>query len=367
MDNELAFILHEVEKIQTIPAPTFNEQNRGEYLFNRFKKFKLQSVEIDTIGNVYGFLPGGAGEPLVISAHLDTVHSIDVDHSIIKTDEIWTGPGIGDNTLALATLLGLLDYFKSTPISLEGGIWFVANVSEEGLGNLNGIKKVVDRFSDQVRAYLVLEGLGLGVIFNKGLGVRRIRVSINTAGGHSWGDHGNPSAIHELARFIVEINSIKLPASPRSSINVGTIQGGTTINSIASHATCDIDVRSVDEMTLHWIMEKISRTVDDQISSGAVFHVSEIGSRPNGETADNHWLVRLAVQSLNRIDINPILAIGSTDASYPMSKQLPAICVSITQGGNVHTTKEYIELGPIRKGLEQILYIIHHAWDQIKT
>ena len=280
-----------------------------------------------------------------------------------RTEKIWTGPGIGDNTLALATILGLLDYFESTSTSLLGGIWFVANVSEEGLGNLNGIKKVVDRFQDQVKAYIVLEGLGLGVIFNKALGVRRVRISINTAGGHSWGDNGNPSAIHELAKFIVAINAITLPASPRSSINVGTIQGGTTINSIASHASCDIDVRSVDEMTLQWIMEKISRVVEDQNSSAAVFHISEIGSRPTGETPDNHWLVRLAVQSLNRIDINPVLAIGSTDASYPMSKRLPAICVSITKGGNVHTTKEFIELEPITKGLEQILYIVQHAWD----
>ncbi len=236
-------------------------------------------------------------------------------------------------------------------------------MSEEGLGNLNGIKKVVDRFQDKVKAYIVLEGLGLGVIFNKALGVRRVRISINTAGGHSWGDNGNPSAIHELAKFIVAINAITLPASPRSSINVGTIQGGTTINSIASHSSCDIDVRSVDEMTLQWIMEKISRVVENQNSAETVFHISEIGSRPTGETPDNHWLVRLAVQSLKRIGINPVLAIGSTDASYPMSKQLPAICISITQGGNVHTTKEFIEIEPIRKGLEQILYIVQHAWD----
>ena len=239
----------------------------------------------------------------------------------------------------------------------------MANVSEEGLGNLNGIKKVVDRFHDQVKAYLVLEGLGLGVIFNKALGVRRVRISIDTAGGHSWGDHGNPSAIHEIARLIVAINSIKLPASPRSSINVGTIQGGTTINSIASHASCDIDVRSIDEITLESIMEQIFRTVDGKLSSGAEIHISEIGSRPNGETPENHWLVQLAVQSLNRINITPVLAIGSTDASYPMSKKLPAICVSITRGGYVHTTKEFIEIEPIKKGLEQILYIVQHAWD----
>lgn len=363
MDKIIDFILREVEKIQSIPAPTFKEKKRGEYLFSQFKGFELQSIEIDSIGNVYGFLPGGEEEPLVISAHLDTVHSIEIDHSISKTESIWTGPGVGDNTLALATLLGLLNYFDSTPIQLKGGIWFVANVSEEGLGNLDGIKKVINRFGDQVKAYLVLEGLGLGVIFNKALGVRRVRISINTAGGHSWGDQGNLSAIHELARLIVAINSIKLPASPRSSINVGTIQGGTTINSIANYACCDIDVRSVDETTLQSIMEQINRKVEIQSSNEAEIHISEIGSRPNGETPENHWLVQLAVQSLNRINITPILAIGSTDASYPMSKQLPAICVSITRGGYVHTTKEFIEIEPIKKGLEQILYIVKHAWD----
>ncbi len=116
MDKIIDYILREVEKIQSIPAPTFKEEKRGEYLFSQFKDYKLQSVEMDSIGNVYGFLPGGEGEPLVISAHLDTVHSFEVDHSISKTESIWTGPGVGDNTLALATLLGLLNYFDSRPI-----------------------------------------------------------------------------------------------------------------------------------------------------------------------------------------------------------------------------------------------------------
>lgn len=362
MDTLIDFILGQIEKIQEIPAPTFNEKSRGNYILSIYKEYELQNVEMDSLGNVYGFLPGGPEKPLVISAHLDTVHAEEIDHSISKTTETWTAPGIGDNVLALASIIGLIKYYKNKNKLLDGGVWFIANVAEEGLGNLAGIKKVVERFGENVKAFLVLEGLGLGVIFHQALGVQRFRVEVKTEGGHSWGDYGNPSAIHEIAKFISQLYLIQLPREPRSSINIGTIFGGTTINSIASYATCDIDLRSEEESTLSQLKETIIRIIEQNKKLDVKYFISEIGSRPHGEISANHWLVQLAVESLNQIGVRAVLATGSTDASYPLSKGLPAICICVTKGGNVHTINEFIELSSIHKGIEQIIYIIDHIW-----
>jgi acetylornithine deacetylase/succinyl-diaminopimelate desuccinylase-like protein len=363
MEALINFILDQICKIQSIPAPTFNELERGKYILSIFQNFKLQNVEMDSSGNVYGFLPGGPKKPLIISAHLDTVHSKDIDHRISKTEEIWSAPGIGDNVLALASLIGLINYYKKNSRPLSGGVWFIANVGEEGLGNLVGIKKVVERFGDNVNAYIVLEGLGLGVIFHKALGVQRFRVEVKTKGGHAWGDYGNPSAIHEIAKFISQLNLIQIPREPRSSLNIGTIVGGTTINSIACYASCDIDIRSEKEGTLFWIIDTLQRLIEKNSKNDVEYTISKIGSRPSGEISVNHWLVQLAIESLDQMGMKPVLATGSTDASYPLSKGLPAICICITQGGNVHTADEFIELKPIQKGIEQVMYIIDHAWN----
>jgi len=358
-------ILNEIEKIQSIPAPTFQEQNRARYIYNSFLLLGLKSVEIDSIGNVIGFLPGiNDFPPIVVSAHLDTVHDLTINHQIRKELSRWIAPGIGDNVVSLAIILVLIDYFKGESNRTKGGIWFVANVQEEGLGNLSGIKKIVDRFTNNVKAYVVLEGIGLGTIYHRGLSVKRYQLEFETTGGHAWGDFGKKSAINELIKMMNKIMQIEIPKSPRTSLNFGEVSGGKSINSIANFAQCKFEFRSIEPHQLLSIENKIKRILKSNQDPELDLSLKEIGGRPFGEISETHWLVELAKESLIHSGVLPNLSIGSTDANYPLSLGYPAICICLARGGNVHTLNEFIDLNSLRLGFSIIQNIIENIWDK---
>jgi acetylornithine deacetylase/succinyl-diaminopimelate desuccinylase-like protein len=362
-ENVVGQILSEIENIQSIPSPTFHENNRGTYIFNAFLKRDIQSVEVDSIGNVIGFLPGSnSKDQIVVSAHLDTIHDFSIDHQIRKELTRWIAPGIGDNTISLAIILVLIDYFKEEPNLTAGGIWFVANVQEEGLGNLSGIKQIVDRFTNSVRAYLVLEGIGLGTIYHRGLGVKRYQLEVQTRGGHAWGDFGRKSAINELVSMMNKLMQLDIPKSPRYSFNFGEISGGVSINSIANYAECKFEFRSIEKNQLLIIERMINKIIKSNLDPDVVYSLKGIGERPFGEIPEKHWLVQLAIESLNQSGVKPNLSIGSTDANYPLSLGYPAICICLARGGNVHTINEFIEPSSIILGFMQIQSIIKKIW-----
>ena len=352
-------ILYEIENIQSIPSPTFHENNRATYVFNAFLKRNLQSVEIDSIGNVIGFLPGlNSDTQIVVSAHLDTIHDLTIDHQIRKESTRWIAPGIGDNTTSLAIMLALIDSFNEETNQSSVGIWFVANVQEEGLGNLSGIKQIVDRFTNSVQAYLVLEGIGLGTIYHRGLGVKRYQLEVQTKGGHSWGDFGKKSAIHELVILMNKLLQLDIPKSPRYSFNFGEITGGVSINSIANYAECKFEFRSIEKNQLLIIERMITKIIKSNPDPEVVYSLKNIGERPFGEIPETHWLVKSAIEAFGQTGVKPNLSIGSTDANYPLSLGYPAICVCLARGGNVHTVNEFVEPSSIFLGFMLIQNII---------
>jgi tripeptide aminopeptidase len=352
--------------IQQIPAPTFSEDQRAAFLQAQFRQENLADIEIDQIGNVYGRFPGiGEVRPLVVSAHLDTVFPAYTDLQVTQPPNKIAGPGIGDNSLGLAGLIGLLWSLKARDTSLPGDLWLVANVGEEGLGDLKGIKAVVDRFGEQPLAYIVLEGMALGQVYHRGLGVHRYRITTHTEGGHSWVDYGCPSAIHELATLIEQISSLDLPENPRTSLNVGVIQGGTSVNTIAAEAHLELDLRSEDAKTLSALIQQVENLVREANRSEVSVTAETIGQRPAGEIPPDHPLVRLAVRALEEQHIQPCLNIGSTDANIPLSRGLAAISVGLTRGGGAHTLNEYIYTEPLANGLEQVHQIVTKAFETL--
>jgi tripeptide aminopeptidase len=219
-----------------------------------------------------------------------------------------------------------------------------------------GMRAVVDRFGAQACAYLILEGMALGQVYHRGLGVRRYRIDVETAGGHSWVDFGEPSAIHELAAVINRLAAMPLPQEPRTSLNVGVFSGGTSINTIAAHAYCLLDLRSEDRNTLDALASDVEATVHAANHPGRVtLKASLVGQRPVGALSASHPLVRLAMRCLDEHGIQPYPNIGSTDANLPLSRGLPAICLGLTTGSGAHTTGEMIDTRPLRQGLAQIL------------
>jgi tripeptide aminopeptidase len=285
------YVVAQIRTIYTIPAPTFSEDKRAEYVVREMEALGLQQALIDPTGNALACWPGGSEKPLVISAHLDTVHTETEISPIVETADGLCGPGIGDNSLGVAALLGLGKALVDQRLRYQGDIWLVGNVCEEGLGNLAGMKAIADRFGEDARAYLILEGLGLGQVCHRGLGVARFKITAETSGGHSWVDYGRPSAIHEIAGVITSLAESTIPRKPRSSLNIGVIQGGTSINTIAAQAWCELDLRSEDQITLAKLIKRVRRIIASKERLGVKIAMESIGSRPaGGSNLRIHWL-----------------------------------------------------------------------------
>lgn len=363
MNPAIERMLDLAQTIQAIPAPSFDEGQRAAFVRDLFEKEGLLDVSIDGVNNVYGRLPGtGALPPLIVSAHLDTVFPGNMMRPSAREGDRIYGPGIGDNSLGVASLVGLLWLLRDRQVGLVGDIWFVANSCEEGLGDLRGMKAVVDRFRESVRAYLVLEGTALGHIYHRGIGVQRYRVKVRTAGGHSWSDFGQPSAIHEAAALVTRLSSLPLPTAPRTTLNVGVMSGGTGVNVLAAEATFELDVRSENEASLAVIVGQVESTIQLTHRDGVEVKSDIIGRRPAGEIPVDHPIVQLAGKCLSELGSSPTFTSGSTDANVPLSRGYPAVVLGITTGGGAHTLHEYIDLPPVETGMEQLMRFVERVF-----
>ncbi len=351
-------------QIQQVPAPTFHEQGRAAFVQEAFRREGLLDVTTDELGDVYARLPGnGAAAPLIVSAHLDTVFPADTALTCSRDGDRLYGPGIGDNSLGVAALFGLVWALREQNATLPGDIWLVANVGEEGLGNLRGMLSVVDRFGARVTGYLVIEGTALAHIYHRAIAVQRYRITVRTAGGHSWSDYGQPSAIHELARIVTQMTSVPLPASPRSSLNVGLISGGTGVNVLAPEARLELDIRSESPEALDGLFRRVKDIVEAADREGVSSTLELIGKRPAGQMSEAHPLVRLAEHCLSEQGLKAAFTSGSTDANVPLSRGFPSLVLGVTTGGGAHTVQEYIDVPPIAKGMSQLVCFTERVFE----
>jgi tripeptide aminopeptidase len=347
--------------IQQIPAPTFGEAERAAFLRSRFEQLGLEAVEQDELNNVYGRLSGYDGRhrrPVVISAHSDTVFPYDTDLRASRQEPLLYGPGMADNSTGLAGLLltaGAINEFRLQPAA---DIWYVANVAEEGLGNLRGMKKVVNRFGADA-LYLVVEGGSFGQISHHAIGVRRFRVEVTVPGGHSWAHFGQPSAIHVLGRLIAAIDGLSPPVKPKTTYNVGLIEGGIAINAIAQSASLWLDLRSEETAAL----EEVTGQVMEMVSAiGAEPDVSAvvvpIGERAAGQISRDTPLVTWAEAALHAVGLHEVeFMTGSTDANVPLSHGFDAVCIGLGRSGNTHRLDEYLDTTHLPQGLGQLLLL----------
>jgi tripeptide aminopeptidase len=367
MNDLINRVLDMAIAIQQIPAPTFHEMERARFVQARFAEEGLTDIKVDGIGNVSARLAGSeTGKVLVVCAHLDTVFPVSIDLHYERELERILAPGIGDNSLGVAGLFGLVWAQRGRQLSLPGDLWLVANVCEEGLGDLRGIRAVVDHFGNNPLAYIIIEGMALGQIYHRGLGVRRYRITTHTSGGHSWIDYGKPSAVHELTSLSTRITALELPRSPRSSLNIGIISGGSSVNTIAAEGMIELDLRSESAKTLEVLATQVAQIVHAAEKPGVSVNMEIIGERPSGQISPEHSLVKLAQDCLRKVGIEPHLSIGSTDANLPLSRSLPAVTIGLTTGGGAHTIHEYINLAPLEKGMEQAIELISRSWESIQ-
>ena len=351
--------------VQQVPAPTFAEEERAAWVQSRFEALGLIDVFQDELWNVYGRFPGQNPQapPVIVSAHTDTVFPAGTDLTIRREPPLIYGPGLGDNSTGVAGILWLAQTLGEFNLQPTADCWFVANVGEEGLGDLRGMRAVVDHFGNEP-TYIVVEGGLFGQICHQAIGVRRFRIQVNAPGGHSWGSFGNASAIHELGHLITAFSQMSVPTQPKTTFNVGVIEGGTTINSIAQQAHLLLDLRSEDEaelvqlvQTVEGIVEKASGGGNGR-SDGVTITMEMIGNRPAGHISRSAPLVQGAEAALRLMGCEEVNYIaGSTDANIPLSRGITAVCIGLTQSGNAHRQDEYMNPTYLPAGLGQLLLL----------
>ncbi len=337
-------------QISEIPAPTF--------VAAQFSGMDL-APQGDEAGNVTVRRTGSGGAGAVLlAAHTDTVFPVGTDLTVRESNGRLHGPGIGDNSLSVAALLTLPRILDRAGIRTRADLLLCANTGEEGLGDLRGIKQAVATHRDELRAVIAVEGLNLGRVTHQAVGSRRLRITVEGPGGHSWGAFGNPSAIHVLGDIIAAIGRLPVPSQPKTTFNVGMIEGGVSVNTIAPRASLILDLRSIDPSALATVVGQVDQIVREATTPQIGVRSEIIGDRPAGRLAPDVPLMRAASDALREIGIEPTLDASSTDANVPLALGIPAVCIGLTRGAHAHRVDEYIELAPIGRGLQQLVLLV---------
>ncbi|MBL8207362.1 MAG: M20/M25/M40 family metallo-hydrolase [Blastocatellia bacterium] len=358
------------EQIKTceIPAPPFKEEKRAAYYQQRFIELGLKNVRIDKEGNVIGERPGeSSAATLVLAAHLDTVFPEDTDVKVTREGNVLKGPGIGDDCRGLAVILTVARALNEAKITTKGTIIFVANVGEEGLGDLRGVKYLFNtELKGRITHFISVDGTGTRTI-NTGVGSNRYRVTFKGPGGHSYGAFGLPSPIHALGRAIEKISRFEVPKTPKTTFNVGRIEGGTSVNSVAHTAWMEVDMRSESGAALAKLDAQFQQAIQDSLKEENEFwkhekkltvDVNLVGKRPVGEQTGEAPIVQAAVAADAALGLKSQFGAGSTDSNIPMSLNIPAI--TIGGGGigrNAHALDESFEITNSHLGTQRALLI----------
>jgi acetylornithine deacetylase/succinyl-diaminopimelate desuccinylase-like protein len=359
--------VRELIQLTEIPAPPFKEAARAKAFMDMLRSHGLADVEMDAEGNVMGIRRGAApapagdrdGDLLAVSAHLDTVFPEGTDVKVRREGTKLMAPGIGDDTRGLALVLALVRAMDAAKIRTASDILFVGNVGEEGEGDLRGIKFLLQKgkYKDRIRRLVAIDGNDVESITRGGVGSRRYRVSFKGPGGHSYGAFGLVNPAFAMGAAIAKFSRIAVPATPKTTFNVGVVAGGTSINSIPAEVTMDVDMRStscaelkkVDAAFLAVVREAVEEenrarsTKEGSISADPRL----IGERPCGETPLSSPLVAGAAAAVRAFGGEPAFTFSSTDANIPMSLGLPAITIGRGgPGGRTHSPDEWTDVNP---------------------
>ena len=357
-------LLEETLRVCHIPAPTFDEAERAVYVAERMRTIALSDVQVDDIHNVSGVLQcGSVGPTTLVVAHLDTVFPRATPLQVRRTKQRLYGPGIGDNSLAVAAMLNVAAGMQRFRPGAAGRIIFAASVGEEGLGNLRGIRQLMQTWGSDLDTVIALEGHGVDEIRHAGIGSTRLKVSFSGPGGHSWGAFGTPSAVHAMGTVIHKLSQFKTSNNPRTTFNVGIVEGGASVNTIAPRATMLVDLRSVSARHLAQLESRVSHLLEDVgHHTGVAVESTVVGRRPAASLPVSHPLCKGIVNIRKRLRMRPpIFSASSTDANLPLSLGVPAVCLGVTRGGLAHTVKEYIECSPILGGVKQLFLTLLHT------
>jgi len=357
-------------RLTGIPAPAFQEVARAAAVKPLLAEAGL-SVEIDKAGNVIGELRGAnEKEIIIVAAHLDTVFPAGTDVKVHREGTRMSAPGISDNGAGLAALLALARAVHSAHLKPHRTILFVADVGEEGEGNLRGMRALVEAYRSKLKAVVVLDGSGTDHVTTKALASRRLEALITGPGGHSWSDFGMPNPINALVRGSVRFINTKVPATPRTTFNIGQIEGGTSVNSVPHEARLKVDIRSESEDELvrleAALRECMAAGVRDEMESARdrskgklEWKVELLGSRPGGELKPDSPLLAALHAADEFVGNQSRVERSSTDANIPLSLGIDAIAIGAGgNGGGAHSLQEWYDSAGRESGLKRALLTV---------
>ncbi len=362
-----------------IPAPPFGEQARSAWMTERFEEAGLTQVHTDAIGNVHGFLPAAnlspqsTGPIVVLSAHLDTVFPAGTPLKPVLDGDRLEAPGACDNGAGVAGLLAIAHALVHARVELPASLLFLGNVGEEGEGDLRGVRHLYEQtaLAGRIAAHIVLDGAGADSAVTQALGSKRYQVLITGPGGHSFTDAGTPNPIAALAAALAVVAQTPLTEEPRTTLNLGTIQGGTSVNSIPESAQASIDCRSTSGDQLIRLEVALYRAVEDAVAranaSAAVvtpargslsFEIKSIGDRPAATLPADSTLLETLRAVDRHLGLRTDLRLGSTDANVPLALAVPSLSMGAGgEGGGAHTRAEWYSAKDRETGLKRILLL----------
>jgi tripeptide aminopeptidase len=356
-------------RITEIAAPPFHEGVRAAYMKKLLTTVGLR-VEIDATGNVIGEYAGTSPDIVMVTAHMDTVFPAGTNVNVKREGNRLFAPGISDNGTGLASLVVLARSLREMKIGTKNTILFVADVGEEGEGNLRGMRALVDAYKKRLKYVIALDGSATEYVTTAALASRRVEIALSGPGGHSWSDFGVPNPIHALGRGIARFVAARVPESPRTSFNVGEIEGGTSVNSIPSRAVMKVDLRSESEAELgkleNFLRESIQSGIEEEMSAardrgmaGSAsmldLKISVLGVRPAGELPENSPLLAALLAADTRLGNRSRRERSSTDANIPLSVGIPAISLGAGgRSGGAHTIEEWYEPTNRELGLQRV-------------
>jgi tripeptide aminopeptidase len=365
-----SWINDEQARLTEIPAPPFAEAQRAQAVKVLLAAVGLE-VHVDKTGNVIGELRGSNEKEIaLVAAHMDTVFPVGTDVKVRREKDRMSAPGISDNGTGLVSLVALARALHEARIKPQRTILFVADVGEEGEGNLRGMRTLVDAYRDRLKAVIVLDGSGIDHVTTKALASRRIEAVISGPGGHSWSDFGIPNPINALVRASVRFLNTRVPANPRTTFNLGQIEGGTSVNSIPHEARLKVDIRSESDDELlrleTALRECMAAGVRDEMESARdrskgklEWKVDILGTRPGGELAADSPLLA-ALRAADDYTGNASRSErASTDANIPLSLGIDAIAIGAGgNGGGAHSLQEWYEPTGREIGLQRALLTV---------
>jgi tripeptide aminopeptidase len=349
-------------RLTLIPAPPFGEGARADAFAEELRKIGLTPSR-DELGNVIAPFEDFGGASLVIGAHLDTVFPRETPLQLRRKEKALFMPGIADNGCGLVALLWTLRAAREAGLRFRKPVVAVADVGEEGEGNLRGIRHIFSSAPWAISReghFIAIDVGGFQRITHQALGSRRFRVRMTGPGGHSWADFGRPNPVHAMAAAVHTFVTRCASRPSGTSFNVGVIRGGISVNAIPTEAVMEVDLRSTTFINLSELNDQLQRALNEAAGAAHVdCAVQLMGERPSGMTSIETDLVQTAIEVTRHFGADPVLDIGSTDANIPMSMGIPAIAIGGGgRSGNTHTPEEWFDPTNRALGLQRLLVMM---------